>query len=191
MVTHYNAVAMWCQVAYWFLGGDVTYEDGKIGIKRMEGDRDEDHPFGRGQEMSLIVVPWFHAMGVMGYLNMQLMIGCTLVVFPRFDPTEYLQAFNKYRATVFGGAPQLFVPLVENPLYEDTDLSDVKLVVSGAAPIPQYLLEALLEKIPGVVCEAYGLTECSLACSINPPHPGGIQAGVGGSAPAGHGDHDR
>jgi long-chain acyl-CoA synthetase len=177
MMTHYNAVAMCCQVAYWFLGGDITYENGMMGIKRMEGDSDADHPFGRGEEMSLVVVPWFHAMGVMGYLNMQLMIGGTLVVFPRFDPTEYLQAFSKYRATVFGGAPQLFVPLVESPIYEETDLSDIKLVVSGAAPIPQYLLEALLEKIPGVVCEAYGLTECSLACSVNPPTREGFKLG--------------
>lgn len=177
MITHYNVVVMCCQVAYWFLGGDISYEQGKIGLIRAPGDSDEDHPFKRGMEISLIVVPWFHAMGVMGYLNMQLMIGITLVVFPRFDPTEYLQAFGKYRATVFGGAPQLFVPLVEHPLYDQTDLTDIKLVVSGAAPIPQYLLEAMLEKIPGVVCEAYGLSECSLACSINPASREGYKLG--------------
>ncbi len=61
-------------------------------------------------EISLVVVPWFHAMGVVGYLAMQMLGGNTLVVFPRFDPEEYLRAISKFRATVFGGAPQLFVP---------------------------------------------------------------------------------
>jgi long-chain acyl-CoA synthetase len=177
MITHYNAVAMCCLLGYWLIGGGVAYEDGMFGVERMEGDSEEKWPLQRGKEVSLVVVPWFHAMGSMGYLNLQLMAGTTMVVFPRFDPTEYLQAFGKYRATVFGGAPQLFVPLVEHPDYENTDMSEVKFVVSGAAPIPQYLLDAMLGKIPGVVCEAYGLTECSLGCSANPPTRDGFRLG--------------
>jgi len=177
MITHYNAVVNCCQFAYWFGGGDVTYEDGRFGIKRGDGDRDEDHPVSRGTEISLIVVPWFHAMGSIGYLSMQMIGGNTLVVFPRFDPTEYLQAIGKYRATVFGGAPQLFVPLVENPLFKEVDLSEIRLVASGAAPIPHHLLRAMLDAIPGVVCEAYGLSECTMGCSANPPTHEGYKLG--------------
>ncbi|MEW6553028.1 MAG: AMP-binding protein [Actinomycetota bacterium] len=177
MITHYNAVVNCCQFAYWFFGGDIDYQDGKFMTKRMEGDREEDHILGQGVEVSLIVVPWFHAMGVIGYLSMQLSGGNTLVVFPRFEPTEYLQAIPKYGATVFGGAPQLFVPLVENPLFKETDMSGVKLVVSGAAPIPQHLLETMQEKIPGVICEAYGLSECTMGCCANPPSREGFRLG--------------
>jgi len=177
MVTHYNAVVNSCQFAYWLGGGEPTYEDGKIGVSRMEGDQEEDHIIGLGKEVLLDVVPWFHAMGVIGYLNLQLLSGTTMVVFPRFDPGEFLQAVSKYRATVFGGAPQLFVPLVEHPLFQDIDMSGIKLVVSGAAPIPQYLLETMLGRIPGVVCEAYGLSECTMGCSCNPPSRQGYKLG--------------
>ena len=177
MITHYNAVVNCCQFAYWFSGGDITYEDGKLGIRREEGDREEDHAIKTGTEVSLIVVPWFHAMGSIGYLTMQLMGGNTLVVFPRFDPTEYLQAISKFRATVFGGAPQLFVPLVENPLFEEIDMSDIRFVASGAAPIPHRLLQTLTEKIPGVICEAYGLSECTMGCCANPPTREGFRLG--------------
>ena len=177
MVTHFNAVVNCCQPACWFMGGDMVYEDGKLMVELAEGDSAENHPIGMGEDISLIVVPWFHAMGVIGYLNMQLMGGSTLVVFPRFDPTEYLQAINKYRATVFGGAPQLFVPLVENPLFEDIDMSDIKMVVSGAAPIPQHLLKTLMGKIPGVICEAYGLSECTMLACANPPSREGFRLG--------------
>jgi long-chain acyl-CoA synthetase len=100
---------------------------------------------------------------------MQLLGGNTLVVFPRFEPTEYLQAIPKFRATVFGGAPQLFIPLVENPIFAETDMSDIRLIASGAAPIPHHLLETMQEKVPGVICEAYGLSECTMGCCAGPP----------------------
>jgi long-chain acyl-CoA synthetase len=177
MITHFNGVANCLQFAHWFGGGDSEFVDGMFKVKRMEGDSPEDHPVDQGTEISLIVVPWFHAMGAIGYLSMQLLGGNTLVVFPRFDPTEYLQAISKFRATVFGGAPQLFIPLVENPLFADIDMSDIKLVASGAAPIPHHLLETLTDKIPGVICEAYGLSECTMGCCASPPSREGFRLG--------------
>ncbi|MBC7230940.1 MAG: AMP-binding protein [Actinobacteria bacterium] len=177
MVTHYNAMVNSCQLSYWFSGGQVSYEDGIIGLRRAEGDRDEDHPFRRGMEMSLVVPPWFHAMGAFGYLNMLLMAGNTLVVFPRFDPEEFLRAINKYRVTLFGGAPQLFVPMVDHPLYEGTDMSEIRLVASGGAPIPLSLMRRLLDKFPGVVCEAYGLSEATAIVTITPPEREALKVG--------------
>jgi long-chain acyl-CoA synthetase len=177
MVSHYNAVANSCQFAYWLTGGDVLLEDGVLGIRRMEGDSDDDHVAKSREEISLIVVPWFHAMGSIGYLSVQVLTGTSMVVFPRFDPNEFLLAINKYRATIFGGAPQLFVPLVESPLFEQLDMSGIKLVVSGAAPIPNHLLESMLQNIPGVVCEAYGLSECTMGCSANPTTREGFKLG--------------
>ncbi len=177
MVTHYNTIVNSCQLSYWFSGGQITYADGIIGLAREEGDSDEAHPFRRGLEMSLVVPPWFHAMGAFGFLNMQLMAGNTLVVFPRFDPEEFLQAIPKYRATCFGGAPQLFVPMVEHPLYPEIDMSETRLVASGGAPIPLNLMERLLGKFSGVVCEAYGLSEATAIVSISPPERGAMKVG--------------
>ena len=177
MLTHFNVTSNSGQGGHWIIGGDSTYEDGILGLVRMEGDRDEDHIVGLAREVSLVVVPWFHAMGVIGYLLNMISGGTTMVVFPRFDPGEYLQAIPKYRATAFGGAPQLFVPLVEHPLFSEIDMSDIKYVLSGAAPIPEHLLEALLDKIPGVICEAYGLTETTVCCTINPVDREGFRLG--------------
>ncbi|NPV58716.1 MAG: AMP-binding protein [Actinobacteria bacterium] len=177
MVTHYNAVVNSCQLSYWFSGGQVQYENGIIGLRREEGDADENHPFRRGREVSLVVPPWFHAMGAFGYLNMQLMAGNTLVVFPRFDPEEFLRAIGKYRATLFGGAPQLFVPMVDHPLYAETDMSGIRLVASGGAPIPLSLMRRLLDKFPGVICEAYGLSEATAIVTITPPERDALKVG--------------
>jgi long-chain acyl-CoA synthetase len=177
MITHWMAVVNSCQLAYWFMGGQITYGDGVIGVAREEGDEGDSHPFRPGQEVSLVVPPWFHAMGAFGFLNMQLMVGNTLVVFPRFDTEEFIQAISKYRVTAFGGAPQLFVPMVDHPLYGQTDMSDVRLVASGGAPIPLALMEKLQGKFPGVVCEAYGLSEATAIVAISPPVRGALKVG--------------
>ncbi len=54
----------------------------------MEGDREEDHLMRRACEVSLIVVPWFHVMGVIAFLDIQIMNGWTMIVSHRFDPAQ-------------------------------------------------------------------------------------------------------
>lgn len=177
MTTHFNVVANCCQYTHWFIGGDVAYEQGMLRVRREEGDRAEDHVVGRGREVSLIVVPWFHVMGLIAFLDIQVMNGWTMIVSHRFDPEQYLQDIGKYSATGFGGVPQLFVPLVDHPLFEKENLSNIKLVTSGAAPISLTLLERVMREISGVVCEGYGLTECTMGCTANPPSREGLKPG--------------
>ncbi len=105
------------------------------------------------------------------------MKGSTLVVFPRFDLEEFMNAIPQYRPAVFGGAPQMFVPMVAHPLFQETDLSAIKLVVSGAAPISPVLLAKLKSRISGIICEAYGLTEATSVAMISPPTRDGLRLG--------------
>jgi long-chain acyl-CoA synthetase len=177
MLTHSNVVANVIQLSHWFAGGDVAYKDGILGLVRMEGDREEDHPVRFGKGKSLIVVPWFHAMGTIGYLNSRIYRGDTMVVFPRFDPAQYLQAIEKYEATTIGGAPQLYIPLMNHPDIKKYDLSSIRLVLSGAAPLPLPVIEQMHKVFPGVVAEGYGLTECTCASNFSPPSREGLKMG--------------
>ena len=56
-------------------------------------------------------------------------------------------------------------------------MSEVRFIASGAAPIPLHLLETMLDKIGGVVCEAYGLSEVTMGCSSNPASRDGFRLG--------------
>ncbi len=144
----------------------------------MEGDSKKNHIIGVWPRR----YPWWWSpgstpWGLSGYLSMQLLGGNTLVVFPRFEPAEYLQAISKYRATVFGGAPQLFVPLVESPIFSEIDMSDIRLVVSGRGTHPAPPARDLQKKMAAVICEAYGLSECTMGCAGNPPSREGFRLG--------------
>jgi len=136
MLTHFNVVANVLQVAHWNAGGNVNYEKGTLSRAPMEGDREEDRPIRFGRGKALIVVPWFHAMGTIGYLNQIIYTGATMVVFPRFDAGQYLQAIEKYEAHSIGGAPQLFIPLVNHPDFKKYDLSTIRIAASGRLPFP-------------------------------------------------------
>ncbi len=177
MLTHFNVVANVLQIAHWLGGGNISYRDGILNPEREEGDRGEDHPLRFGKGKALIVVPWFHAMGSIGYLNQTIYAGTTMVVFPRFDPGQYLQAIEKYEPNAIGGAPQLFIPLINHPDFKKYNLSSIHLVGSGAAPLPVSVMEQMLRSFPGVVSEGYGLTECTMVSNYNPPSREGVRVG--------------
>ena len=162
----------------WFSGAAVEMVDGVLTQVYPPGvDPDKDGLTKMDQETCLVVVPWFHGMGTIGYLNAQVFAGNTMVVFPRFDPKEYIGAVTKYNATILGGAPQLYIPLVNLPDFTSYDLSGIKLAGSGAAPLAMPILEKMLDAFSGTVCEAYGLTECTMGATANPPNRADIRPG--------------
>lgn len=178
MLTHYNVVVNTAQYAAWFLGAQIEIQNGLPTMVFSPGvDPIRDRPIAMDRETALVVVPWFHAMGTIGYLNNLVFSGSTMVVFARFEPKEYLDAIQKYNATVVGGAPQLYIPLINSPDFDSYDLSGIKLASSGAAPLALPVLDKMLDAFSGVVCEAYGLTECSMGATANPPARSNIRQG--------------
>ncbi len=179
MVSHYNAVVNVIQASHWFFGGTVVYKDGMLtpDLSLVKEELGDEEPVLREKMTVLVVVPWFHAMGTIGYLNMQVYGGNTMIVFPRFDATEYIRAVDKYKADILGGAPQLYIPMVQHPEFKNVDMSRIRLAVSGAAPLPVPVLNQMLENFSGVVNEAYGMTEIVMMAIANPPTREGLKAG--------------
>jgi len=140
-------------------------------------DPQKDRLVAKDRETALVVVPWFHALGTISYLNNMINSGTTMVVFPRFDAKEYINAITKYKASILGGPPQLHISLVNLPDFNSYDLSSIKIATSGAAPLSKTVLEKMLRVFSGVVCEAYGLTECTLGVTVNPPDRSSIRPG--------------
>lgn len=178
MLTHYNVVANCIQYGSWLTGAQIeVVDDVPTSIFPPGVNPIRDRLISKDQETALVVVPWFHAMGTVGYLNNLIYGGTTMVVFADFEPKKYLDAIPRYKATALGGAPQLFIPLVNHTEFHSYDLSGIKLVTSGAASLPESVLEKILRSFSGVVCEAYGLTECTMGATANPPDRSKIRAG--------------
>ena len=110
MLTHRNVICNVMQFGNWFSGAQVEYRDGVLKAVLAGGCDLEGPEFCMDCETALVVVPWFHAMGTVGYLNNMVYSGATMVVFPRFDAQEYIGGVAKFKATVLGGGSPTLYP---------------------------------------------------------------------------------
>jgi long-chain acyl-CoA synthetase len=167
-VPYRNVVVNTLQYACWGTGS-LPRLDGHGGLVLDQVGSEEEWPARLGTGVAVHLTPWFHAMGTIGGLNLTTLVGSTLVLHLRFDPGKYLEDAERYRATSMGGAPPIYVALLQHPDIDKRDLSSVTGISSGAAPLPVEVLESLYKRFPNaVVGEGYGLTEVTMGATSNP-----------------------
>jgi long-chain acyl-CoA synthetase len=94
----------------------------------------------------------------------------------RFDPAKYLEDVVRYEVTAIGGAPPIFAALLHLPGIQDADLSHVRGVTSGAAPLPVSMLQRLQQLMPNAtIGEGYGLTEVTMQATGAPSFRSGTR----------------
>jgi long-chain acyl-CoA synthetase len=120
------------------------------------------------EEVVLTVLPLFHIYGMTTSMNAPIFFAGTMVMLPRFDAVAVLEAIQKYRVTVFCGAPTMYAMLLAHPDLKKYNLKSVKFCISGAAPLPPEVQKKFMEVTGGVLVEGYGLTESSPVTHANP-----------------------
>jgi fatty-acyl-CoA synthase len=114
-------------------------------------------------DVSPVFTPLYHAGGLGAFLVPILAAGGTIVLHAGFDPAEVWATVAKERCTVVLGVPTIWKMLLEHPSFEGADLSSIRWLISGGAPLPLYLIDAYQER--GVVFkQGYGLTEVGVNC---------------------------
>ena len=172
---HRNVVVNVLQSACWTSGSLPQLDEaGDVTIRQVVGE--DEYPTRLGTARIVNLTPWFHAMGAIGYLNGMVMGGTTTVIHMRFDPVKYVEDAVRYDVTAIGGAPPVFVALLQVPGFADHDWSRVRGVSSGAAPLPVTLIEKLQSVLPNaVIGEGYGLTEVTMQATGNPSFRSGTR----------------
>jgi fatty-acyl-CoA synthase len=111
------------------------------------------------------LAPFFHVMGVVGTLA-ALCLGGTLHPVVAFDPLKALQIISRERCTFSGGVPTMLIALLSHPDFRTFDLSSLRLVAAGGAPVPVALMEQVKERMGANVCIVFGQTEASAAITM-------------------------
>ena len=130
----------------------------------------------------LIVNPFFHAFGYKAGWLTCLIAGATILPHAVFDPEQVFQRIARERISVLPGAPTLYLSLLAHPQLKQTDLSSLRIAVTGSASIPPSLIERMRNELGfAVVTTAYGLTECGgLATICDPQDSAQVIAGTSG-----------
>jgi len=116
----------------------------------------------------IAVLPFFHIYGLTLILLTNLWNGGTLVVMGRFELEPFLAALARYRVTVAPLVPPIVIALAKHPAVDRYDLSALKYVMSGAAPLGAEVEAACGERLKCLVAQGYGMTEVSGASHLNP-----------------------
>ncbi|HTR87571.1 MAG TPA: long-chain-fatty-acid--CoA ligase, partial [Reyranella sp.] len=117
---------------------------------------------------NLVCLPMFHIGGA-GWGIAGLFSGATNHVAREFVPAEILETIQRERLQVMLLVPAMILFLVQAPQIRETDLSSLKLIVYGAAPIPAELLKQAMAIFPCGFQQVYGLTETTGAITLLPP----------------------
>ncbi|GAA4098114.1 long-chain fatty acid--CoA ligase [Actinomadura miaoliensis] len=118
-----------------------------------------DHDLVAG-EVALVSAPLFHTAGLnMLTLPVLLKGGCCVLV-ERFDPDAVFDLIERHRVTFMFGVPTMFQQVARSPRWPAADLSSLRLLTCGGAPVPTSLIAAYQER--GLTfLQGYGMTEAS------------------------------
>ncbi|HET6966600.1 MAG TPA: long-chain fatty acid--CoA ligase [Acidimicrobiales bacterium] len=119
-------------------------------------------------DVTLVVAPLFH----IGGLNVTTLVawqkGAEVVLHRSFDPGACLADIPRYGVTTMFGVPAMFLLISQHPDFEQADLTSLRLLVCGGAPVPEPLIK--LYNGRGVpIHQGYGLTETAPMVSFLPP----------------------
>ncbi len=142
MLTHYSLAANICQ--------SVPF--GMIG--------ESDHV--------LATLPFFHIYGMVLILGLGLYQGATLYTLPRFELETFLRTIQDRKITYAPCVPPIVLALAKHPLIDQFDLSSLRLIGTGAAPIAASTLESCAKRLGCNIWQGYGMTEASGATHLNP-----------------------
>ncbi|BCJ74605.1 long-chain-fatty-acid--CoA ligase [Catellatospora sp. IY07-71] len=139
-----------------------------------------------GHDRHLVTLPLFHSFGSTVQMNAGFAVASTLVLLPRFDAKQAVEALRRERITFFAGVPTMYWGLL-NAL-DGADVSEIaanlRVAVSGGASLPVEIIKRFKDGFGVQILEGYGLSETSpLATFSDPerePRPGSIGVPVWG-----------
>lgn len=138
MLSHYNVVS------------DLSLIQGAVGSS-----------YKSGKDKMIGVLPFFHIYGLIGLVNQCLQRGIEMVVVRSYEFRSFLQLIQQHEVTFVYVAPPIIVRLAHDKLVDNYDLSTLRMITSGAAPLTMELIQKVYKRLGVGINQAYGLSETS------------------------------
>ena len=119
-------------------------------------------------EVAIAALPFFHIYGMQVLMNGLLANGVRVITMPRFDLRQALEAIQEQKVTRFFAVPPMVLALAKHPLVEEYDLSSLRQVFSGAAPLGAEIAQEASRRIGTEVVQGYGMSELSPVSHATP-----------------------
>ncbi|SMQ72928.1 long-chain acyl-CoA synthetase [Bacillus sp. OV166] len=120
------------------------------------------------EDRIIAVLPVFHVFCIATCINMPIACGGTIVIVPKFSPSEVINTIRREQATLFAGVPTMFSFMHQLPETTAEDLTSIRACFSGGSALPVELLHRFEEKYNVPILEGYGLSETAPTTAFNP-----------------------
>jgi acyl-CoA synthetase (AMP-forming)/AMP-acid ligase II len=119
-------------------------------------------------DVIVAVAPFFHAIGLNLILPCSLAAGATVVTMPRFDLAGFLEIIQEHRVTGTVVVPPVVLALAGHPLVDRYDLSSLRFLGCGGAPLGADVEQRCADRLGCLVAQGFGMTEGSATFAIAP-----------------------
>ncbi len=129
----------------------------------------------------LAVLPLFHVHGLANGVMTWLATGCRMRLVERFEAARVMELCDSFRPTLFFGVPTIYVRLLDLPVEAALAIGrQMRLFVSGSAPLPAGVFSAFRERFGHTILERYGMSETLM--NLSNPYSGERRPGSVGFA---------
>jgi acyl-CoA synthetase (AMP-forming)/AMP-acid ligase II len=118
------------------------------------------------QDTVLGVAPMFHCMGLVVVVSLALAQGATVVTMARFEFEPFLRAMQDHRVTASVIAPPIAHALAAHPIVDDFDLSALRWLGCGAAPLDARVEDVCAQRLGCIFGQGYGMTEATATVAV-------------------------
>jgi fatty-acyl-CoA synthase len=136
----------------------------------------------RSNDVTIALVPFFRVGGTGVNVLPVLFMGGTVVVPSDVHPDDIVRLTEQHHVTVGFGNPDILQSLIRSPLWPAADLSGVRFLITGGAPVPEPLIRAYLER-DLTLLQGYGLSEAAPVALLLQPEAALSKVGSAGTPP--------
>ena len=111
------------------------------------------------EERNLLTVPLYHVAGIQAVLA-AIYGGRTLILMKQFEVKEWLETIQREQISRAMLVPTMLKRVIDDPDFPQFNLSSLKIITYGAAPMPFEVIHKAIKVMPGVrFINAFGQTE--------------------------------
>lgn len=139
--------------------GVMLTHKGLVTSVAQQVDGENPNLYFHSDDVILCVLPMFHIYALNSIMLCGLRVGAAILIMPKFEIGALLQLIQKYKITVAPIVPPIVLAIAKSPDTEKYDLSSIRMLKSGAAPLGKELEDTVRAKFPqatlGQVCRLF------------------------------------
>ncbi|KAF7154219.1 hypothetical protein RHSIM_Rhsim01G0006200 [Rhododendron simsii] len=147
--------------------GVMLTHKGLVTSVAQQVDGDNPNLYFHSEDVIMCVLPLFHIYSLNSVLLCALRVGAAILIMQKFEINALLELVHKYRVTIAPFVPPIVLAIAKSPVVDNYDLSSIRTVMSGAAPMGKELEDKVKAMFPNAkLGQGYGMTEAGPVLSM-------------------------